>query len=135
LRVVLSNFDLALNLSDGKDSNANATYADNHQSYVWGIFWYKETLEIALKFTLGPLALYGGCILLYCAEGMAGWKRRISNVVGFALIAAGMVGMFLPVYWQDACEQYNDCQPSQYHLKIVPQKHLTRPHFWGTVIT
>lgn len=70
---------------------------------VWGIFRSRETAEIAFRFSLAPVAFWGGCLLLYHA------RNRLLYVAALVLMAAGLGAILLPIYWQDDCEEYRDC--------------------------
>jgi IS1 family transposase len=48
------------------------------------------------------------------------------SAVGVVLIASGLGAFFLPIYWQDDCEEYNDCQSAQHDGKNVSRKLLTK---------
>jgi hypothetical protein len=118
-----AHFDhLLSNQNKSSDTYKYAAEAYKEQSYVWGIFRAKETLEIAVPYSLGPIALYVGAILLYFACNDPRRRRRwIGCAVAIVLSAAGLGAFFLPIYWQDACEKYNDCQSFQHISQIVPQ--------------
>lgn len=124
---------LRLNLFKCAESDTYPTKADKEKGYVWGIFRTKETLEITLRFSLGPVALYGGAILFYFALDGSGWEGRIFRTFGLALIAPGLGAFLFPIYWQDDCEEYGDCPSSSFHLKIVPRNFLTLRNYWGTL--
>jgi hypothetical protein len=51
-----SGFGLSFEFAKRPESCQNAADTYQNQSYVWGIFRTKETLELALRFTRGPLA-------------------------------------------------------------------------------
>ena len=120
--------DLGSNEDKGNHAHGNAAKADKKESYVWGIFRTKETLELGLRYSLGPIALYGGAIMLYFAGNkLRRWRMWVACACSIGLIAAGLGAFFLPVYWQDACDKYNDCQTFQHDVKIVPQKPIDTP--------
>src|SRR5260370_28449125 len=113
---VFGRFSLPLDLYESSDSSDYAQDSDEHESYVWGIFRSRETLEIALRFTLGPVALYGGAFLFYYACNHPGrYRRWILSTLAIGLIAAGLGAFLLPIYWQDACHHYHDCQTFQHN--------------------
>jgi hypothetical protein len=63
-----AHFDhLLSNQNKSSDPYKYAAEAYKEESYVWGIFRAKETREIAVLCSLGPIALHGGAILLYFA--------------------------------------------------------------------
>ena len=109
--------NLAIDYNKGTRRCDYTKKTNNAQSYIWGIFRTKETLEIALRFSLGPIALYGGAVIFYFAGRRSGWQRWLFGGVGGVLIGSGMGAFFLPIYWQDDCEEYGDCQGSPHQIK------------------
>jgi hypothetical protein len=129
-----SYLDLALNFLEGANSREYTSNPDQNKGYVWGIFRTKETLEVAIRYTFGPLALYGGAFLLYftCDHPRRLW-RWIGSVIAIGLIAIGLGLLTLPRYWQDDCEEYHECQSFQHNSAIVPQKPLDSFLFLGYI--
>jgi len=115
---------LTLQFKKRAERNADAHNPNSKEGYIWGIFRTKETAEIALRFSLGPIALYGGAILFYFACRHSGWKWRLFSALGVVSIASGLGAFLLPIYWQDDCEEYNDCQSFQHNTENVPQKPI-----------
>jgi len=107
----LCGLSLSRKFAEGKNGYHYAANAYKKQRYVWGVFGSKETAEIAFRYTLGPLALYGGAILLYFACGyQRRWRRWAFSIIGICLITAGLSALTLPRYWQDDCYEYRECQ-------------------------
>lgn len=103
--------NLGFDLSQSQYSGYDAEKSNESESYIWGVFSSKESAEIAFRYTLGPLALYGGAFLLYYASGLSIRRRRwILSTVSVGMIAVGMGAITMPRYWQDACHKYNECQ-------------------------
>jgi hypothetical protein len=111
---------------DGQESRNNTPESDKKQGYVWGVFGSKESAEIAFRFTLGPVAFYGGCVLFYFALDR---KRRRKYWLGVSLvlITAGLAALTMPRYWQDAEEQ-NKYPIIQHDAENVSQKLVDVDH-------
>jgi len=125
---------LQSNSPQGKDGSDNPKQPNEKQTYIWGVFRTKETLEVALRYTFGPLALYGGAFLLYfTCDYPRRWWRWIGSVMAIGLIAIGLGALLLPRYWQDDCEEYHECQSFQHNSAIVPQKSLDSNDFLGYI--
>jgi hypothetical protein len=113
---------LSRKFAEGKNGYHYAANAYKKQRYVWGVFGSKETAEIAFRYTLGPLALYGGAILLYFACGyQRRWRRWAFSIIGICLITAGLSALTLPRYWQDDCYEYRECQSFPHNAENVSQ--------------
>ena len=68
------------------EGRKDAQQSHSAQTNVWGIFRTKETLEITVGLSLGPIALNGGSILFYFATGCGGRKWSVRLVVPSDLI-------------------------------------------------
>ena len=98
-------FNLLFDSTQSKESDENSTQPRKEKGYVWGVFSSKESAEIAFRYTLGPIALYGGSFLLYRAlDYRRRWRRWLFSCLGTILIAGGFGAITMPRYWQDACE-------------------------------
>ncbi len=87
-----------------------------------------------------------GFILWLVACGLL-YDRRWAIGCGVAFVGLGLCGVAcasivigcLPGNWHrclcDGEDHSENRQPYQHNYAIVPQKHLTNTHYWGTVIT
>jgi IS1 family transposase len=124
---VFGGLRLPLKLLESAEGYKNTRQSYRKQSYIWGVFGTKETLEIAIRFSFGPIAFWGGCILFYRA------RNRPMCVLAVGLMAAGLGIILLPIYWQDNCKDYGDCQYLQHDEKNVSQKLLIPASFRITI--
>jgi hypothetical protein len=125
-QLILHQFCLFVDRNKGENSSDNTTKANKKQTYVWGIFGTLEATEIVLRLILGPLALYGGAFLLYFAGSSNPLRIRWGlGTLAIILIAAGLGAFFFPIYWQDNCKEYRDCQTFPHDAKLYPKNILT----------
>jgi len=117
---------LPINAYQRECRSSNAAQPNEEKAYIWKIFRTAESLEITLRLTLGPIALYGGAFLLYHACGRTKRRTRLTiGSMGIVFVAAGLGSFFLPVYWQDDCDEYDNRQSFQHNTENVPQNVFT----------
>jgi len=92
------------------------------QTDIRKIFRRKQAREIAWRRTLDPLALVIGCFLIsrtdYCDR--CSLRFWLLNVFGISFLDIGLGVFFLPIHWQDECQQSNE-HKILHSSKIVPR--------------
>jgi len=81
-------------------------------------------MEIAVRVTLGPVFLLVGCLLIYYVDGRRSrLGRLLFSLLGLTLTGLGLGAFFLPVYWDDECEE-DEGQQSFHTSNIRPKAKL-----------
>ena len=63
--LIFSGFRLPLKFAKGNNSDNDAAKPNEKQGYVWYVLRNKNTPDIAIRSSLGPIALYSGAAILY----------------------------------------------------------------------
>jgi hypothetical protein len=125
---------LALDREKRNDSDYDSYDPCDEQPNVREILRRKQAREITLRVILGPIALGGGCLLLYYAGDDRHRGRRWGySGVGMVLVAAGLGGFFAPVYWQTCQEQSEHRQTFQHDGGNVSQISVLRMASGGRI--
>ena len=128
---LVRNRRLSADFFQGEDGNPDAEYPCEEQSDIRKILRRKQTTEITVRVTLGPIILGVGCFLLYYNR-LTGWRGRLLDGLYLLMIGSGWGALCLPVYWQAECKNE---QRDGFHNGInVSQKHLTHIYLCNTVI-
>ncbi len=102
------NASLALNSPQGPNRHPYSNDTCTQQSNGGHIFRSKQSREIAIRITFGPMFLFIGCLLIYHVDGRrAYWRlwRCLLWLIGPLFVGIGLGAFVLPVYWNDGCEE------------------------------
>src|ERR1019366_1407731 len=93
----------------GAQGNEDSDDPCHEQANIRKVLRRKQAVEIALRVILGPIALFGGCLLAYRIDDRGGKRVRkfLLYCLSFLLIGAGLGAFCAPIYWQ-TCQQQSE---------------------------